>query len=632
MEPAMHPATSPIETAITIIQSLLRVEPLVCIAISGGKDSACLGTLALEALRRLAVMEPATVPARLVFQSGMTGVDNPAVVRQALRLLDDVTAWAEVTGHDLRATTYRPALQSSYAVKMLSGSTLPCYPGSRAKCAVDWKVEPAGRAMRALLPALAQEVTGLSDARSAELRQRLKRSGGPLVLVGTRRDESTVRAGKMAARGEGETIRLTNDGRRVAAPLANLTEDDVWEVLAVAGTAGADFPVWRESFSDLIDLYRALGGGECAVVSNVDSQRTGCGARSGCVTCQIVGEDRSLDAMVQDPRYAHLAPLFGIREFVAAIRWDWDRRCWLSRGLTTVAGRSYLRIAPDSFDHDTLITLIGAHLTADRNEASRAGRFYEALRMGRLPLDDPYIDQCQAEGVPPDPAYLDTMRKPQFCILPAREIVALDWYMAALGRSHRPFEVLEIAHQVWAEGKTFTVPTLEPVPPTPMPVARWLEFTGPAPAEFPGLASDLTEAFADECYGADEKHVTRDGRRVYAGASRMFEVDEDAAILVLDLLYPNDLRREYRIPGPTGIERTVSELLALGVITLSAQGRARMHATFQVRQAMRWAGWYGRSNAELYAAAQPILPGRPEIAVEVSHRPEQLDLFSYLAA
>ncbi|WP_448208684.1 hypothetical protein [Azospirillum sp. sgz302134] len=608
--------------------------------LSGGKDSSGLGTLVLEGLRRLAADEPDTVPARVVFQTGLTGVDNPAVARLALRLLDDLTSWGKATGFDVRAATYTPPLQSVYAVKLLSGSTLPCYPGSAMKCSVSWKVEPAGRAMRALLPAMARELAGRTDARSVELRQRLARTNGPLVLIGTRRDESAARAARMDSRGEGEHIRETDDGRRVAAPLASMTEDDVWEVLALAGTDGTAYPVWRPDFTDLVQLYREMGGNECPIVSNLDAKRTGCGARSGCVTCQAVGDDRSLDAMIRDPRHAYLRPLSDIRNFVASIRWDWNRRCWLTRTIRRVGDRSFVRIAPDSFNHETLMQLIGAHLTADRDEAERARRFDAALRAGRLPTADPYVAACLRNGVTPDQSYLDTMRHPQFRILPDRELVALDWYLAVMGRARRPFEVLEMAHRVWTEDASFPIPAPVAVERTPMPAPRWLEFTGPAPHEFPGLASPMVGAFGDLCYGDDERHATKDGRTIFAGETPLFDVDEEAAALVLELLYPDDLRREYREPGPTGIERTVDFHLSLGAVTLSPQGRARIHTTFQARQALRWAGWYERSNEELYAAAVPHLPGEasavPQLDVlPIRSRPqplEQLDLFLPQAA
>lgn len=602
-----------VERAIGILVEVLK-DNLCLVAFSGGKDSSGTLVLVLLALLRLRSTMPELplLPVYVLF--GDTEVENPFVMAEAMDALEELQDWARAAGLDVRVEIYRPRLADSYVVNVLSGAMLPSYANhKRRQCTHKLKLDPAQRATKRLSIALRSELEALAptDPTAAARLSRLDRSPVPVVILGTRRQESGERRANMAARGEAADRITEFDGRRLLAPVADWTEDMIWELLALAGTTAGVYPVWRSDFRRNVAMYRASAGGECPVIAVAGRLgRTACSARMGCHTCQAVGNDRSLEALVMDPRYAALRPLLHIRNHIAAIRYDMDRRTWVTRQVhhDAASGRAWLKVQPHHFDSQTLQSIVGAYMTADRDEWNRAEAFQQALDEGRMP-DDPYLRACAADGTDPDPVYLRRMGKPLFRVIDPAHAVGLDFYSGVLRTHAKPYTILELWHRVWHLGETITVPELDKTPPCPNPAPRWYELpAGGQPVDFAGLADPLVTMW-DECWEEEDRHVVA-GRTVTAVAADAFSVDPEAAVLILDLVYPTDWRERHQHGDPLWYDG-VRSLVAMGTVMLSPAGRTHLHRIIQHRSAVVAAGCYDLSVAALYDRSADFGAGLP---------------------
>jgi len=584
-----HDLDQLVAEATSTMRALL-VSHVLCIAWSGGKDSTACLILAILALKQ--AIAAGANPAPLIVLHGSTLVENPSVEWYAHRALDNLRTWAATENLPIEIITYAPDLAASFAVNNLSGSQLPIWQNHAARlCSHKWKLDPAAKAYRTAIPRLRDRYSSLLTA------------SHPVTVVGSRLDESTARAANMEHFGlRHDQPIVTPDGRHLIAPIAHWSSDDVWTLLATAGLT-RQYQVWQATFDSTIALYRDAGGA-CVVVPGAHTHaRTACGARTGCHPCTSVMTDKSLTLMTADPRYHHLRPLLDIRNFLDRIQYDWHRRSWVSRESTTRDGVTYVKLTPDSLSAETLLLLIQAYMTADRDEANRAAAFAAALEAGRDP-DDPYVASCRRLGTAPDPAYLDQMQHPQFCTLSPRQVVALDFYSTVQLKHSRPFTVLEAHYQIYTLGRSITVPDLPAKRPRPLPPTRWY----PLPADsqrYPGLSEPLIAGLLvdpDTPCALDMLHLADDGEHIAAMTSTAFDVHAEAADLILALVYPNDWRARHHA-GDEPPTAALRDYLQLGAVSLSGTGRHRLHAIVQRRERIHRAGLYAMSIDQLLAGS-----------------------------
>ena len=574
-----------VEEAVGTLARLAEANALA-VAWSSGKDSTACLVLALLAFRRL--REQGRQPAApLYVQHGDTEVESPAVSGLARSMLASLAAWAEAEGHDVRVRISSPHLAQSWAVSILSGQSLPTYPNHRfRKCSVDWKISPATRTNKAI----AAELAGISDPPP------------PLITVlGTRYDESQSRARNMRSRGDDEATPQEHDGRLLLAPIARWSMDSVWELLGSAGTGPGLYPVWRKDFAEVVETYRDALSGECPVVAMAGKMgKSGCGARFGCSTCQAVGTDRSLQALAEGEKNMHLRRLLRNRDFVAALQGDYGRRTWVTRRLSRGGTGDMVMIQPDGFDSATLLDIAGAYILADREEAERARAFDADMRRNVDP--DGYVRLRRESGQGPDLDYMERMRRPQFRFVTDRHAVGDDFYASVLRRHPRAFDLLDLYCRIWQEGHSPELPRVQPSPPGQAPTGRWLAIGGDG--EEPGLGDPLSFALSSEqCY--DEADLHEDAAGSYAcRASPSFDVDPEAASLVVSLLYPDDWRRSHREAGASPT-RAVQAYLSLGAVSLSGQGRQRLHRIMKVRQRIERQGLYDMPTERLLRMCLP---------------------------
>lgn len=138
-------------------------------------------------------------------------------------------------------------------------------------------------------------------------------SGEAILVLGTRKAESTRRAANMAKHEKGrERDRLSPNsslpGSLVYTPVEDWTNDDVWFYLMQAKNP------WGYNNRDLLGMYAgASADGECPLV--VDDSTPSCGdSRFGCWVCTLVEQDKSMTAMIQnDAEKEWMMPLLDLR-------------------------------------------------------------------------------------------------------------------------------------------------------------------------------------------------------------------------------------------------------------------------------------------------------------------------------
>lgn len=505
--------------AETRLQAILRDRPL-CVAASFGKDSTVVVALALNAadqLRRAGI-----TPHPLIVTTADTGVENPEVVAIRETMIRGIEAFAETTGLDIRIVVTRPRLSERFWPRILAGRKLPSSPGSNGDCTVDMKIKPQQRARRAIELEVLERGLPL-----------------PVTAVGTRFDESARRSAHMAERGEGVEIA---DG--VIAPIADWSTVQVFEFLADPRAPKPPLP-----FHDVLQFYADAGAGECGFTpeSKVGKHQA-CGARSGCYTCQMVGDDRSASALVE-AGHDYLAPLLALNRYLRAIRHDYTRRHWIGKQLDPITG--YARWQPNCFSFETTDALMRILLTLDVQEAERAAAVGRALAAGDI-QDTPRNRR---------------LATPQFRNLQFDDILAIDFWRSVDG--HGPeHAALRAWQDVVVEGQRYPVPDIHPpAASAPLPAPRFMPL--PALGEHEGLAHPV-EALAGVGLSVTEHPLTGEiiQRHPSQVDDRHFEIDLEAAVLFEQFEMPRALDEAPEM-GPTGAAR---RYLNLGLAPIPSGG------------------------------------------------------------
>jgi DNA sulfur modification protein DndC len=145
------------------------------------------------------------------------------------------------------------------------------------------------------------------------IREVVRRYGEAILVLGSRKAESQVRAGRMAKL-EARRIRerlspnVNLPNSLVYTPIEDWTNDDVWLYLMQVKNP------WGHDNKSLLGMYQgASDGGECPLV--VDTSTPSCGSsRFGCWVCTVVEKDRSMEAMIKnDEEKVWMTPLLELR-------------------------------------------------------------------------------------------------------------------------------------------------------------------------------------------------------------------------------------------------------------------------------------------------------------------------------
>lgn len=257
------------------------------IGYSGGKDSTAVLQLVWLSLAELPP-EKRIKPVYVI--STDTLVENPIVALWVSKSLERMDAEAERQGIPLTAHRLTPTPENTFWVNLIGRG----YPAPRPKfrwCTERLKIDPSTEFIRSVV----------------------QKHGEAILVLGTRKSESAVRA-RVMERYEKKRVRdrlspnssLPNSF--VYTPVEDWTNDDVWLFLMQIANP------WGYNNKDLLTMYQgASADGECPLV--VDTSTPSCGdSRFGCWVCTLVDKDKSMHAMIQnDQEKEWMLPLLELR-------------------------------------------------------------------------------------------------------------------------------------------------------------------------------------------------------------------------------------------------------------------------------------------------------------------------------
>ena len=266
-------------------------EPWI-VAYSGGKDS----TLLLQLVWEIAAAADPERRRPVYVVANDTLVESPLVIDHLRRSLDVIRAAARAAGLPITVKVTEPCIDQTFWVNVIGRGCMPPARNSRW-CTDQMKIFPINRLIERLLWT----------------------HGRAVLLIGTRRRESQNRPRARTRRGLSATARnphRTIEHCRTFTPLADLGDDDVWQILMQRR------PPWGGSHRGLITLYRNAGGGECPLVLS-RREAPSCGTASprfGCWTCTVVQKDKVIDAGHEDED--KLEAFAAFREWLIELRGD----------------------------------------------------------------------------------------------------------------------------------------------------------------------------------------------------------------------------------------------------------------------------------------------------------------------
>ena len=277
-----------INRVVEEIQTIYQVDQIPwVVGYSGGKDSTATLQLVWLALEGLSP-ECRTKPVYVITTD--TLVENPIVAAWVDGSLAVMESSANAMGLPIYPHKLTPEVKDSFWVNLIGRG----YPAPRPKfrwCTERMKIRPA----------------------DAFIRRVVKQNGEAIVVLGTRRAESSVRAARMK-RADVRSLRdnlsphpsLPN--AYIYSPIHNWSNDDVWLFLMQIGNR------WGHNNKDLLTMYQgASPDGECPLV--IDTSTPSCGdSRFGCWVCTLVDKDKSMTAMIQnDSEKEWMEPLLHLR-------------------------------------------------------------------------------------------------------------------------------------------------------------------------------------------------------------------------------------------------------------------------------------------------------------------------------
>jgi DNA sulfur modification protein DndC len=243
------------------------------IGFSGGKDSTTVLQLIFQAVQKIPVTLR-TKPIHVI--SNDTLVENPVVQN----FIDDQLKKIQKAGkeilypHNTRLFVVKktvPKIEDTFWVNLL-GKGYPAPNRWFRWCTQRMKINPT------------QEYI-LNNSRLSKK---------CIVVLGTRKAESTDRAKSMTrfeTENGGVLRKYSLENTWVFAPIANLSNDDVWTYLLQVPN------FWGSNNKELLTLYRNATG-ECPLV--IETGTASCGnSRFGCWVCTVVKKDKSMENLIE---------------------------------------------------------------------------------------------------------------------------------------------------------------------------------------------------------------------------------------------------------------------------------------------------------------------------------------------
>lgn len=270
------------------------------IGYSGGKDSTATVQLVWLALKQL---KKEQLKKTVYVINTDTLVESPVIskwVENSLRIMGES---AEKEGMPFVTRRLTPAMDNTFWVNFLGKG----YPFPRKKlrwCTERLKIQPV----------------------NTFVKEQIAEHGEIILVIGTRKAESTRRAKTMAYYEKKRVRELLSPNPSMAnelvfSPLEDWTDNDVWVFLMQYKNP------WGYSNKELLTLYRgATSDGECPMM--IEEGLPSCGkSRFGCWVCTMVEKDKSMEAMIaNDDEKAWMTPLLEFRNRFGDEEHDRERR------------------------------------------------------------------------------------------------------------------------------------------------------------------------------------------------------------------------------------------------------------------------------------------------------------------
>jgi 3'-phosphoadenosine 5'-phosphosulfate sulfotransferase (PAPS reductase)/FAD synthetase len=427
---AVAMAVIELETKLTLDQKIrgaidaikaqvIEYKRYLAVAWSGGKDSSVTLNLTFTALRELKA-EGHCLPMLFVAHSD-TRMENPVIHSFNKQQIRQIRSYAKKAGIPTEVYVARPGLSNDYWVSVIGGRTIASV-GAVSKCQQMVKSQPLSQLRSKIRKWVAQK-------------EGVKPNQANIVsLIGTRRDESAVRAARMESRGESATAAveaMSGSGELVLSPIADFTTMEIFEYLGRV-RSGKIESYTADKFEALVDVYRDMNGGDCMVsafIAQKETARPPCGNRTGCWGCTRVSADHSAEAMLthEDQKFLWLKPLNDIRNYLMKRHYDPSARCWIGR---TLGDDGQIDVKPNSYSPSFTLELLRLMLTAQRDEELAA----EALGIS-----------------------------PRFTILDEKQILAIDFLWGRYAYQNS-FTALRTYVEIYEGGARYEVPSLDTIP------------------------------------------------------------------------------------------------------------------------------------------------------------------------
>lgn len=244
------------------------------IGYSGGKDSTTVLQMIFYAISTL---PPKKRLKEIHVLSNDTLVENPAVVKYVDEQLEKIKikGKAELFNHDpnlFKVVKVTPKLEDTFWVNLI-GKGYPSPNRWFRWCTERMKINPT----------------------SNYILQTVSQYGKSIIVLGTRKAESSNRAAAMNNYNNGQPLRKhTLPNAYVYAPIADLSNHEVWAYLLQVPSP------WDGSNRKLLSLYQnACTGGECPFVIETGTQSCG-RSRFGCWVCTVVDRDKSMENFIDN--------------------------------------------------------------------------------------------------------------------------------------------------------------------------------------------------------------------------------------------------------------------------------------------------------------------------------------------
>jgi len=266
---------------------------------SGGKDSTALVQLTYYMLRDL--------PERKRHKTihvvcNDTLVESPPVQKHMSTTLDLIGEAAKEEGLPIVTKLTSPELKNRFFVKVI-GRGYPAPTRVFRWCTDKLKIQPT----------------------NSYIKEQISSVGEVIILLGTRRSESTLRARSIKKHEDanGHEDGMLRDhvnlkGAYIYSPIQELELNDIWVYLLQVPSP------WGSNHRDLWNLYGKAGGRDCPLV--IDPSTVPCGtSRFGCWTCTVVRNDKSMESLI-DHGDDWMQPLLDYRDWLKEIREDHSMR------------------------------------------------------------------------------------------------------------------------------------------------------------------------------------------------------------------------------------------------------------------------------------------------------------------